>query len=177
MGNDVGPWITAHRSDSLGSWYTTSRASFVNGESTQNTRRVSWLQARSVSETASVMTGRLGSVSRAIHSRSGHSAGSLLIVDTIIAVGGSSANKIWIETVWGGGSGRPRGSVALEFSESWKPRVVDGTELQHLENIRGYGVLIGIHLEFTHPSGVLSGLGPFCFRRNFLESLSNQTVE
>jgi len=68
-------------------------------------------------------------------------------------------------------------TLAHESLEFEKPRVVGGTELQHYENVRSYGVLGGVHDELPHPSGILAGMSPFCFRRDSLESLSNQKVE
>ena len=101
VGNDVGPWRTTHSRDSLGSRKTTSRASSVNGESTWKISRVSRLQARSISETASVITGSLRRPPRPIHSRLGHSFENLLIAGATTTAGRSSANPMSMSVVLG----------------------------------------------------------------------------
>ena len=69
--NEASVSMTTHSSRRSGSLNIISRASFVNGESTQINRRAFRLQERSILEIAAVIIGSLDSDSRAISCKFG----------------------------------------------------------------------------------------------------------
>lgn len=100
-GNDVGPCTTVLSRRRFGSVHRNRRASFVNGQFTENVWRVSRLHASNISETASTTTGSLGRNLRVRRLMRGQSVGNLGIVNAAITVGKLGVNEMRISVVFG----------------------------------------------------------------------------
>lgn len=139
------------------------------------------MQARSISETASVMTESLGKSWRVIHSKLGHSVESLLIMDVTSTVG-ESLNIMSIPVVLGG---RNKGMKGINTSMASQHSKVLSQGSQWLLAVRSCNAArtseaIGsseVSSELPHSPGILSGMSPLCLHRDSIERLSNPTVE
>ena len=101
VGSRVDPSTTTPNSHSSGSLQTTSRASFVNGESTQKCRRVTRLVVRSNSETAATIVGFLGRQWRRVVRKLGHNVGKVVIIEATTALGGFGLSWMLMAVVVG----------------------------------------------------------------------------